>query len=78
MRFMPAVSFVPVADIKIKKQRIFPSENGVARNVVLSMTEISMPQKIFWQKDYDKSHKLLDIGQGLSEFTPVEIVGYEV
>ena len=37
-----------------------------------------MPQKIFWQKDYDKSHKLLDIGQGLSEFTPVEIVGYEV
>ena len=43
------------------------------------MTEISMRQRIYWKKDYDKEHKRNNnIGQGLSELTPVEIVGYEV
>ena len=37
-----------------------------------------MPQRIYWQKDYVKYYKRKNIGQELSEFTPVEIVGYEV
>ena len=37
-----------------------------------------MPRRIFWQKGYGRYHKGTYIGMVQPEFTPVEIVGYEV
>ena len=73
---MLVVSCVPFVDTKNTETKNL-SVRGMSC-LVAQHDQRYQWQRIYWKKDYIEHKRNNNIGQGLSELTPVEIVGCEV